>query len=96
MLKIDKTGPFHAFFSQILEKHPFSSFGPILPPFSRIRAYTRSSRKNTPLYAFSCSRMGTKVELELPPPGVKHNRFQLTVGHLQTRNYKLRIKDMFE
>ena len=65
--KIDKTGPFHAFLSHILEKHPFSCLGPILPPFSRIRAYTRSSRKNTPLYAFSCSRMGTKVELELPP-----------------------------
>ena len=66
--KIDKTGPFHAFFSHILEKHPFSCFGPILHPFrvhARIRA--RLEKKNTPLYAFSCSRMGTKVELELPP-----------------------------
>ena len=27
---------------------------------------------------------------------VKHNRFRLTIGHLQTNNYKLRIKYMFK
>ena len=39
-----KDDPFHAFFLGIWKKYPFSSFRSILD-FSRVRAYTRPSRK---------------------------------------------------
>ena len=50
------------------KKHPFSCFGSILPPFSRIRAYTRSSRKNTPFIRVFLFTHGYQSRTRVAPP----------------------------
>ena len=72
--KIDKTGPFHAFFSHIFEKHPFFVLGRFYPPL-RVYARIRARLEKTPLYTRFLVTHGyqSRTRVAPPPPGVKIN-----------------------